>query len=327
MEFKFGSSILFSNMGYVFKVLVWILLCVLLVSGIAAAIFVPIFNVITEQTDILHFVDGIKDSFNQFIDAEIGIKTLVESVSQDIGGAIQDVTSHTGGIVGIVFAAIFIYLLYCFLSGLSHYPMADIINNLMSSNLRFGFASNMALNFKKAVKFSGARLLITFPVDLLIILFMVGVGYGLFQAINLFALPIMLVFWIVFCSGRSILLSGWLPRLLYFPKEQIFTAFSRSFVYIKRNYKGLIKSYILIYTLSYLSIATFLLPSFGLIALLVPSIYYFLLRTIELISFYKIKGYCFYTDASTVIDTVEFGYRQDNQSADDIEGEDAKEIK
>ncbi|MEG1662803.1 MAG: hypothetical protein RR338_02350, partial [Clostridia bacterium] len=120
---------------------------------------------------------------------------------------------------------------------------------------------------------------------------------------------------------------GWLPRLLYFPKEQIFTAFSRSFVYIKRNYKGLIKSYILIYTLSYLSIATFLLPSFGLIALLVPSIYYFLLRTIELISFYKIKGYCFYTDASTVIDTVEFGYRQDNQSADDIEGEDAKEIK
>lgn len=34
-----------------------------------------------------------------------------------------------------------------------------------------------------------------------------------------------------------------------------------------------------------------------------------LLRTEELIGYYKAKGYRFYTDANTVINTVEFGYR------------------
>ena len=51
-------------------------------------------------------------------------------------------------------------------------------------------------------------------------------------------------------------------------------------------------------------------------SLVLPSLYYFVLRAIELIGYYKTKGYSFYTDATTVINTVEFGYRAEQQDKD-----------
>ncbi len=51
-------------------------------------------------------------------------------------------------------------------------------------------------------------------------------------------------------------------------------------------------------------------------SIVLPSLYYFILRAIELIGYYKTKGYSFYTDATTVINTVEFGYRAEQQDRD-----------
>ena len=81
----------------------------------------------------------------------------------------------------------------------------------------------------------------------------------------------------------------------------------------KKEFKGFFKSYFLTFFIAYLLLAGLSMPTFGIINLIVPAIYYFIMRTIELIGYYKINGLCFYTDETTVIDTIEFGYRQDNQ--------------
>ena len=54
-----------------------------------------------------------------------------------------------------------------------------------------------------------------------------------------------------------------------------------------------------------------------------------MLRAIELIGYYKTKGFSFYTDATTVINTVEYGFRAEQQTEKfDFEGqeEDKKQI-
>ena len=65
------------------------------------------------------------------------------------------------------------------------------------------------------------------------------------------------------------------------------------------------------------------LPTFGLIVIVVPSLNYFIFRTIELVGYYKMNGLSFYTDAANVVDTVEFGYRAENQygNSEDNAGE------
>ena len=76
---------------------------------------------------------------------------------------------------------------------------------------------------------------------------------------------------------------------------------------------GLFKSYVVTFTIVYLLATAFAIPTGGLMSLILPSLYYFILRAIELIGYYKTKGLSFYTDATTVINTVEFGYRSEQQ--------------
>lgn len=322
MEFKYATSILFSNMGYILKILLWILLCVVLTAAIGAAIFIPTWNVAVANTDVMTGVNAIREAANLFMDGQTSIRTLLDSLASGFSAAVSSIASAPGIMTGIVFTVLFLYLLYSFLMGLSYYPVADIVNKLMSSNLRFGFASNMALNFKAACRFSGAKLLVALPMDVLFVLIIIGLGAGLYSLIKIFALPILLVVGIIMCALRSMMFSGWMPRALFHPGERPFTALTRSFPYVKRNFKGLFKAYLLTFSLSYLAVTGFGLPTFGVISLLVPAIYYFILRTVELVGYYKLKGLCFYTDASTVINTVEFGYRKDNQDIDDDYPED-----
>ena len=47
--------------------------------------------------------------------------------------------------------------------------------------------------------------------------------------------------------------------------------------------------------------------------IVMPALYYIMLRAIELVGSYKTKGLSFYTDATNVINTVEFGYRTEQQ--------------
>ncbi len=319
MEFKFATSILFSNMGYVLKILLWILICILIVAAIGAAIIIPVFGAVAEQTDIEAAYTGIGSAVNGLFDGNLSIRQFAENVMGQVAYAAQQMALMPGAIVGLVFAVIFLYMLYCFLSGILYYPIAHIINDVMSSNMRTGLASSIALHFKTAVRYSFARLLISFPVDLIIALAMFGLAYGLIGAIKIFAMPVLIVFGILCVTMRSLLFSGWLPRTLYHPEEKIFMAFSRSLTSVKINFKGLFKAFSITFILSYLMIAGFSIPTFGLINLFVPSVYYFLLRTAELVGYYKVKGFSFYTDASTVINTVEFGYRSANQARDDDE--------
>lgn len=317
MEFKYSLSILFSNMGYVLKIFLWVLLSLIIVAAVGVAILLPIFNFYEAQTGVADAITAIQGNLSDFVNANVGIKQFITDSYHDIIALVTAAFGNVGATVGLIFAIIFLYLLYSFLSGLSLYPTADIVNKIMSSNMRFGFASNMALNFKKAVKYSACRLLLTFPADIIILGIMLGLGYGLMSAFKIFALPVLLIVALLLLTLRAMLFSGWLPRMLFHPEEKVFTSWTRSFPFVKANFKGFFKAYFITFICAYLLVFGFSIITFGLIAVLVPSLYYFLLRTVELVGYYKLKGLCFYTDASTVINTVEFGYRLTNQDGAD----------
>ena len=140
-------------------------------------------------------------------------------------------------------------------------------------------------------------------------------------------MPILLVIGICICSLRATLLAGWLPRMIFHPEESVYTNFTRSLTYVKSNVGGLFKSYAVTFTIVYLCTTTLAIPTGGLMTLILPSMYYFMLRAIELIGYYKTKGLSFYTDATTVINTVEYGFRAEQQSDDyDYESQEGRQI-
>ena len=303
-------------MGYAVKIFLWILICVLITAAIGVAIVLPVWDAINATTDVATHISALEAAIKSVWDGSNSMRGAFSSGMTEVQNVLADLGSNAGITTGLAFIGVFLYAFYCFLFGLSYYALADIINNIMASNLKFGLASNMALNFKKCVKYSLCRLVITLPIDLVFFMIIASIVFGLFRFIGFFVLPISLVVAIVICSLRATLFAGWLPRLLFHPEERVFTAFTRSLTYVKSNVSGLFKSYAVTFTIVYLFSTTFAIPTGGLMSILLPSLYYFILRAIELIGYYKTKGFSFYTDATTVINTVEFGYRAEQQDKD-----------
>lgn len=313
MEFKYSLSIFFSNVGYALRILLWILFSLVLTLGIGAAIVLPIWDVLAASTDVTAYGIAIKDCFVGIWDGSSTIRQVLASLINYSIDALHALDANIGVAVGLGFVCAFLYAFYCFMFGLSYYTLAYIINNIMASNMRVGFASSMALNLKKSVRYSAARLTITLPIDFVIITIMSCIVLGLFRFVGFFMVPIALIVGVVLLSLRATLLAGWLPRMLFHPEEKVYTAFTRSLTYVKANSAGLFKSYAITFTIVYLCTTTLSVPTGGLMSVILPSIYYFVLRAIELIGYYKTKGFSFYTDATTVINTVEFGYRMEQQ--------------
>lgn len=313
MEFKYSMSILFSHMGYIFKIFVWILFSMLITVALGAAVLIPLWKVIAQTTEAAIIVGGIKSSVLSMIDGSVSVRGAINTILPQVVDALKAIGQNPGAAVGLAFAVLFLYAVYCFVIGLSHYTVSDIVNNIMASNMRYGFASNMAMNLKKCFRYSIARLGVSLPIDILILAIMCALVFGLFPIIGFFSLPVIIVVAIVVLSLRAVLFSGWLPRMLNHPEEKVYTNLTRSFTFVKHNFQGLFKAYLITYTLIYLLFSVFAVPTGGLIFIILPSTYYFVLRTIELVGYYKTHGYSFYTDANTVINTVEYGYRSDNQ--------------
>lgn len=301
-------------MGHAAKIFLWIVISLVLSLAIGAAIILPIWNVLASTTDVVVYANAIKATLATVWDGSNTVRSALADILRQVTDILGILAQNPGVTVGLVFAGVFVYAFYCFVFGLSYYTNADVINNLMASNMRYGFASNMALNFKKCCRYSGARLTITLPIDLVFATIMLSVLFGLFGQIGFFVVPILLVVGIVICSLRATLLAGWLPRMIFHPEESVYTSFTRSLTYVKSNLGGLFKSYAVTFSIVYLITTTFAVPTGGLMSLILPSMYYFMLRAIELIGYYKTKGFSFYTDATTVINTVEYGFRAEQQT-------------
>lgn len=321
MEFKYALSLLFSNMGYVLKIFVWVLIAMIVTVCIGAAIIVPVIDAFGEVAEVAAAYGEFTAEVSAFVDSDISIRGFLESIPSAFGGLVTAVASQGGLLAALIICLIFLYALYSFLVSFSYYPTAYIIGQLMSSNMRMGLAASMALNFKQSVRFAACRVSVAVPIDVCLVTLACLLFWGLFTAIGVFSLPIMLLLGVVVVALRSTFFAGWLPRLLYVPGESMYTAFGRSLRAVKLNIKGLMKAFIITFFAAYALMAGFSLPTFGLVLIVVPSINYFLFRTIELVGYYKFSGKSFYTDAANVVDTVEFGYRTENQRDEDATAE------
>lgn len=316
MEFKYALSLLFSNMGYVLKIFGWVLISMIVTACFGAAVLVPIFDALGTKAAVAASFDAFTAEISAFIDGGVSIRAFAEGAASDLVNVFSAIAAEGGLLAALIIAAIFLYALYSFLMSCSYYPTAYSVNQLMSSNMRMGLASSMALNFKHSLRFALARISVSVPIDVALIVLGSLLLWGLLEGIGVFAFPIMIIIGIIVVSLRSCLFAGWLPRLLFVHDESMYTSFGRSLRAVKLNLKGLMKAFVITFFAAYALMAGLALPTFGLTVIVVPSLNYFLFRTIELVGYYKINGLSFYTDAANVVDTVEFGYRAENQLSD-----------
>lgn len=317
MEFKHAVELLFTNMGQTLKILVWNIICTAVTFGIGCALLIPCWNSFAATTDVISYLNQVSNTWNDFVYEGLPAMHALRDFVSEIGGAFAEASNNTGTMVGAAFSFVFLYALYCFLIGLSFYPVADMLNNKMASNMNFGFASNMAMNSRKSIRFSAARLSVSLPLDIIFFVIEGCFVFGVFPKIGIGAFTIALLIAILYVASRAVLLAGWLPRMIYYQEENVYVNFFRSLSSVKANIKCLFKAYIITFSLVYICAVVFAFPTFGLLSIVMPPIYYFMIRAIELVGYYKMNGMNFYIDSNTVIDTTEYGYRKHNQGIEE----------
>ena len=314
MELKHSVSFMIGNMGYLGKIFIWMLVCTLVVGGLAAAIYIPSGSALAKNEEILVEIDHINVVVSQYLQDEISLYEGVEDIEQHIVKIVNVLLSNAGAMAGFIIAAICLYCLYLFLTGISHYTIGYITNELMTSNTKYGFVAAMLKNIKTACRFSACKMLLSCPIDLSIIAVICATGFGLLKVIGFPALAIALILGVCLFSLRAMLYAGWIPRILFNPEEKMFAALSRSLSSVRQNFGGFFKTFATIFFTAYGCISVLTVPTFGVVNLLVPSTYFFVLRSVELIGYYKLNGMSFYVDPRTVVNTIEYGYRKENQT-------------
>ncbi|MBO7151922.1 MAG: hypothetical protein J6V77_03695 [Clostridia bacterium] len=314
MELKHSVSFMIGNMGYLGKIFIWMLVCTLVVGGLAAAIYIPSGSALAKNEEILVEIEHINDVVSKYLQDEISLYEGVAEIEQHIVKIVKVLLSNAGAMAGFIIAAICLYCLYLFLTGISHYTIGYITNELMTSNTKYGFVAAMLKNIKTACRFSACKMLISCPLDLSIIAVICATGFGLLKVIGFPALASALILGVCLFSLRAMLYAGWIPRILFNPEEKMFAALSRSLSSVKQNFGGFFKTFATIFFTAYGCISVLTVPTFGVVNLLVPSTYFFVLRSVELIGYYKLNGMSFYVDPRTVVNTIEYGYRKENQT-------------
>lgn len=313
MEFKQSTSILFSNFGLVFKLLLYVLIVMLIFVSLSSAIVIPVFRQITARESMEILLNNTAEHIQNFLSSNQSIIETYDLLVIDFKAILNNFLSSEGTIAIVCVGMLLIYMLYKFLSALAFIPTSDILNNFMSSNLRYGFISNFAYNFRRSVKYSIWKVLITVPLDIVIVALLAVVFIGLWQIIKFFALPIILVLGIAMFSFKQTLFAGWIPRMLFNPDEKPLEALKKSYREMKDIRRSLFSAFTIVYFLYWAIIGTMTTATFGLMALITPSMNYVITRIVELVSYYKLKRLRFYTDANTVVDTVAVGIREEDQ--------------
>lgn len=330
MEFKQSASILFSNTGTILKIFSWYLISLVITVAIGIGIGFPLKNYVYNQVHVekdATIVKQITDIGKKFVEGESNVKKIARENIGNVKKIAKDISKSPKATTAIIFSVLFIYMIYTFLTGMSFFPISEMSDKLMSSNLKSGFYGTLISNFGRSVKYSAAKMLISLPLDFLIFLVMGSLFAGLYKGIKLFAFPLISILWLIVATVRGLLFAGWLPRWIHHPDEPVFIAFARGLNYANRNYKHLFRAYLTAFVIIYLISTGAGLASFGVATLILPGLYYFLFRLIDLVGYYKQKGMSFYTDANHVVNTVDYGYRMQKVDRKDMQHIGEEEIK
>lgn len=328
MEFKHSLSIMFSHSGYILKIFSWYLIALLITIGIATGVFFGVAKKIdvNPQQEIQMVTQKVDD----LAKGKTSIREFRIQIRDHAKEEVQKISKNPKHFAVFIFSAMFIYIIYTFLTGLAFYPISEISDKLMSSNLKSGFYGTLISNFGRSAAYSICKVTISLPLDLLIFTVMGSIFVGLYKAVKLFAIPLTSVIWLAVATVRSLVFAGWLPRWIHHPEENPYIAFARGLKYSLKNYRHYFKAYLTASIFIYLISTGAGLASFGLAILILPGLYYYLFRLIDLVGYYKQKGMSFYTDPSNVVNTLDYGYRMqdvDKKSMQHISEQDLKELK
>lgn len=293
MSFKNAFKLLVSRFGYVWVLLLYmiILLAVLLVLGLT--FLIPVLRAFEAA--------GIGDAFNLALLGFLDGASLSDTF-EALTGVYNDVVAILStDIATFVNSALLVVLVmtiaFRFLMGLYELPMVSVIQGVMSDDARYGFAARYVSLLGKSVRFSLLKMAVMIAYDCL----MGGIVYGATRLGGMIGVLVGPFFFmlslLVLLALRYSLISAWSPAVIVDGKGVV-PALGASIKHAFRNFGSLFSVFTVVWVIVF--VLNFIIGLFtflaGLVVTIPLSIY--LINLINMTSYYGKTGKSYYVDGT-----------------------------
>lgn len=299
MMYKNSIRILFSNFNLVWKVMLYTLITLAVIGGLAYVSAVPVFNVLANNG----FFNLIKDVFEGFV-TNLNLLEFIKGLGEISTSFFEIIINNFSNIwVSIVLFIFIVVFLERFLIGQTKLSSAYCLYASMSNNMKIGIFSSYFSNFSKVVLFELVKFITTFPIDIFI-------GYVIIQCFKLFSLgtamailtPFIIVLVIVILMSLKIsLFSCWMP-MISVKNDGIFKCLKNNFKLINRRFFKIFANSIGI-VLTIIMINGFaLIFTLGAGLIITIPLSMVLETTFQMSAYYGSYGMRYYVDNNTIVE-------------------------
>ena len=155
MSFKHSLSILTSRFSITYKLLVFLIVITFLFSVLTVCAVYPTLSDLRNNMNELDLGNAVKGYVREALQGNPEKQAeAYEMLSAKFDQATEIVRNNSLQINLSIVWLVLLYLLYVVFFSWGQYCVSDVINHHMSSNSKFGFSSNLIVNFKKAMRYS-----------------------------------------------------------------------------------------------------------------------------------------------------------------------------
>ena len=303
MELKNTFSIVLSKFGMVYRIIIYVIICLLVVTAIGSCFIVPLNKIFNTNEGILEHLALIKDTVLEFSDGNLTINEFVSDIKDVILSFYNYLKVDTNVFALSIVMVIVVSVVYRFFIALSYVAITDIFSEFMLSNMRYGFVSNFIKNFKKGVSYAAGYTLVTVPIDVIIVFACFGVFLLTFNIFSILATTITVIVALVMIALRLTFFSAVLPVMVSEDKK--------SMSIVKINIHAYSRSIGVLLLLYYGVTSVSLIPTFGILNIVMTAFLALSVRVLELCYYYRVKRTRYYVDFNTVVDPSPFIERKD----------------
>lgn len=302
MSFKHSLSILTSRFSITYKLLVFVLIVTFLFSVLTVCALYPTLADLRNNMNELALGDAIGNYVREALKGEPELQAQAyENLSSKFDQAGDVIRNNSLQINLSIVWLVLIYLLYVVFFSWGQYCVSDVINHHMSSNSKFGFSSNLIVNFKKAMRYSLLYTAITIGFMIVVALlfwlsfatlFKVAPVIGLASAVGIFVLAM---------AVRRALLFGWIPAMVS-DGLGVVDGLKKAMSLLKQRFAYALGLYVVYYIAWFALTVAITLFTFGIGTLFAISISLALAQACDLVIYYRTVGKRYYIDVLNVVD-------------------------
>ncbi len=215
MRFKHTINVLIDNFRVTYKLLVYLLIVVLITTGLGAAIVVPFFDRLGHVEYYTAITEAVRIVLREIIHGNfMSLPEHFETISTNFTDLLSYLSENPGDLVLSALGLVFVALISRFLISLGNYTACALINDKMAMQANSSFCGALIKNLGNASLYSVIYMPISFVYDVACVVVLYLILSAVLGSSPIIAIFLFFVCMVLLTGVKMLFTTDWLPAII-----------------------------------------------------------------------------------------------------------------